>query len=151
MAIHSLDSCFFFFPIEPIKISKHPKSQTPKEGSKVELACKLEKKSKNFMYQWFKDGVALIGKNESVLVLNPIQLQDFGCYMCLVSYKDSFGEAEKSKNAKLDVIHHPGYNGMSEYRRCFGLVLTSVERFPYDVELKNGFGKCSIFVLSANG
>ncbi|CAH3115421.1 unnamed protein product [Porites lobata] len=97
---------------EPIKISKHPKSQTAKEGSKVELACKLEKKSKNFMYQWFKDDVALIGQDKSVLDLNPVQLRDFGCYMCRVSYKDLFGEAEKSKPARLDVIPHPGLNGM---------------------------------------
>ena len=117
---------FFFFSIEPIKIAKHPKSQTPKEGSKVELACKLEKKSKNFMYQWFKDDVALIGQEKSVLELNPVQLRDFGCYMCRVSYKDLFGEAEKSKPARLDVIPHPGLNGMSEYRRRFGLVLTSL-------------------------
>ena len=123
--LYSLDLWFFFFAIELIKIAKHPRSQAPKEGSKVELACKLEKKSKNFMYQWFKDGVALIGKSESVLVLNPVRLRDFGCYMCLVSYKDSFGETEKSNTARLDVIHHPGLNGMSEYRRRFGLVLTS--------------------------
>ena len=119
-------SYVFFFSIEPIKISKHPKSQTAKEGSKVELACKLEKKSKNFMYQWFKDDVALIGQDKSVLDLNPVQLRDFGCYMCRVSYKDLFGEAEKSKPARLDVIPHPGLNGMSEYRRRFGLVLTSL-------------------------
>ena len=114
----------FFFPIEPIKISNHPKSQTPKEGSNVQLACKLKKKSKNFMYQWFKDDVALIGQDKSVLELNPVQLLDFGCYMCRVSYKDLYGEAEKSKPARLDVIPHPGLNGMSEYRRRFGLVLT---------------------------
>ena len=117
---------FLFLSIEPIKIARHPKSQTPKEGSKVELACKLEKKSKNFMYQWFKDDVALIGQDKSVLELNPVQLQDFGCYMCLVSYKDLYGEAKKSNTARLDVIHHPGLNGMSEYRRGFGLVLTSL-------------------------
>ena len=121
--LFSLDLCFFF-SIEPIKISKHPKSQTPKEGSKVQLACKLEKKSKNFMYQWFKDDVALIGQDKSVLELNPVQLLDFGCYMCRVSYKDLYGEAEKSKPARLDVIPHPGLHGMSEYRRRFGLVLT---------------------------
>ena len=123
--LYSLELCFFF-SIEPIKISKHPKSQTAKEGSKVELACKLEKKSKNFMYQWFKDDVALIGQDKSVLDLNPVQLRDFGCYMCRVSYKDLFGEAENSKHARLDVIPHPGLNGMSEYRRRFGLVLTSL-------------------------
>ena len=78
------------------------------------------------MYQWFKDDVALIGQDKSVLDLNPVQLRDFGCYMCRVSYKDFHGEAEKSKPARLDVIPHPGLNGMSEYRRRFGLVLTSL-------------------------
>ena len=78
------------------------------------------------MYQWFKDDVALIGHEKSVLELNPVQLRDFGCYMCRVSYKDLYGEAEKSNTARLDVIHYPGLNGMSEYRRRFGLVLTSL-------------------------
>ena len=87
----------FFFSIEPIKISKHPKSQTPKEGSKVELACKLEKKSKNFMYQWFKDDVTLIGQDKSVLELNPVQLRDFGCFMCRVAIK-IYTEKPKSQN-----------------------------------------------------
>ena len=78
------------------------------------------------MYQWFKDDEALIGQEKSVLELNPVQLRDFGCYMCRVSYKDLYGEAEKSNTARLDVIHYPGLNGMSEYRRRFGLVLTSL-------------------------
>ena len=78
------------------------------------------------MYQWFKDDVALIGQEKSVLELNPVQLRDFGCYMCRVSYKDLSGEAEKSNTARLDVIHYPGLNGMSEYRRRSGLVLTSL-------------------------
>ena len=98
----------------PIKIATHPKSQAPKECSRVELSCKLEKKNKNFMYQWFKDGASVIGKNDTSLVLDPVQLRDFGSYMCRVSYRDSFADAVNSKPAKLDVIP-VRRNGMSEY------------------------------------
>ena len=106
------------FPLEPIKIIKHPKSQRVKEGSKVQLECKVEKKSQHFLYQWYRDaGSAILGQNDTVLVLNPVKLQHFGSYFCRVSYKDSFWEYKVSKPAKLDVIPIPGRNGMGEYRQ----------------------------------
>lgn len=89
---------------EPIKIDKHPKSQTAKEGSKVELKCKVQGKSNKLIYQWFKDGEALLTKTASSLVLDPVELRDFGQYMCYVSYQDSYGDGVKSSSAKLDVI-----------------------------------------------
>ena len=116
------------FLLEPIKIIKHPKSQRVKEGSKVQLECKLEKKSQHFLYQWYRDdGSALIGKNESVLVLDSVELKDFGSYYCRVSYKDSFGEGENTKPAKLEVIPVPGRNGMSEYwQRMLGSSIKAI-------------------------
>ena len=104
------------FLLGPIKIIKHPKSQTVKEGSRVQLKCELEKKSQHFLYQWYRDdGSALNGKSESVLVLDPVELKDFGSYHCRVSYEYSFGEPEDTKPAKLEVIPIPVRNGMSEY------------------------------------
>ena len=103
------------FLIEPIKIIKHPESKTVDEGSKVQMECKLEKKSQQFLYQWYRDdGSAVNGKTESVLVLDSVELKDFGSYYCRVSYEDSFGEVD-TKPAKLKVRPIPGRNGMSEY------------------------------------
>jgi len=96
---------------EPTKIVKHPKSQTAKEGTKVELKCKVEGKRANLLYQWFKDDVAVIGQNCANLVLEAVELKDFGRYTCYVSYPDAFGEGEKSSPATLDVIPQ-NLNGM---------------------------------------
>lgn len=104
------------FHLVPIKIAKHPKSQTVNEGSKVILEFKLEKKSQHFLYQWYRDdGSAVIGKNESVLVLNPVELKDFGSYHCRVSYKDSYGEGKDTRPANLEVRPTPGRDGKSKY------------------------------------
>ena len=119
-------NCVFF--IEAIKIINHPKSQTVKEGSKVQLECKLEKKSQHFLYQWYRDdGSAVIGKSESVLVLDQVELKDFGSYHCRVSYEDSFGEGEVTNPAKLEVKPIPGRNGKSEYwQRALGSSIKAI-------------------------
>ena len=104
------------FHLVPIKIAKHPKSQKVDEGSKVILECKLEKNSQHFLYQWYRDdGSEVNGEDESVLVLNPVELKDFGSYHCRVSYIDPSGESKCTKPAKLEVRPIPGRNGMSEY------------------------------------
>ena len=64
------------------------------------------------MYQWYKDGVAMDGKNETVLVLDPVELRDFGSYVCHVNDKNSDDEGEDSNTARLDVIPQPDRNGM---------------------------------------
>ena len=107
---------------EPIKIVKHPQSQTAKEGTKVELKCKVEGKRKNLLYQWFKDDVEVIGQNGANLVLEAVELKDFGRYTCCVSYPDALGESEKSSPATLDVIPQK-LNGMSEYCLFFLFVM----------------------------
>lgn len=110
--IHRVPNVFFFFP-EPINITMHPKSQTEKEGARVEFKCKVDKKKENVIYQWRKDGVAIPGKNESTLVLDVVELRDFGSYTCYVKYQDSFNEGKESICATLDVIPQ-SRNGMSE-------------------------------------
>ena len=94
----------------------HPKSQTAKEGSRVEFTCKVNKeKDDNLVYQWHKDGVAVSGRNDSTLVLNVVELRDFGCYACHVKYQDSFNVGVISNCATLDIIPQ-SRKGMSE---CF--------------------------------
>ena len=109
--MHRVLNVFFF--AEPINITMHPKSQTEKEGARVEFKCKVDKKKENVIYQWRKDGVAIPGKNDSTLVLDVVELRDFGSYTCYVKYQDSFNEGKESICATLDVIPQ-SRNGMSE-------------------------------------
>ena len=102
------------FFVEPIKIDKQPKSQKQKEGSRVEFKFKVQGHDRLlYMYQWFKDGVDVLKQNNATLVLECIELRDFGCYTCQVSYQDGYGEIVSS-GAVLDVIPQCR-NGMSKY------------------------------------
>ena len=66
------------------------------------------------------------GKSESVLVLDPVELKDFGSYYCLVSYEDSSGEVD-TKPAKIEVRPIPGRNEMSEYwQRVLGSSIKAI-------------------------
>lgn len=80
----------------------------------MELKCKVQGQNRHLLYRWFKDDVEVIGQDSASLVLDAVQLKDFGRYTCYVSYPDSFGEGEKSFPATLDVVPQP-VNGMSEY------------------------------------
>lgn len=111
-----MKACLFF--AEPIKIDKHPKPQTAQEGSKVKFKCRGQGKSTKLWYQWFKDGEPLPNENAPILVLDHVQLRDFGYYMCKMSHQDSSGEGSKSSLAKLDVTPD-SQSGTSEYLGFF--------------------------------
>lgn len=64
------------------------------------------------MYQWLKDDEALAGQNNDTLVLDCIQLYDFGYYTCLVSCQSSYGVSVKSSPAELDVIPVESRDGL---------------------------------------
>lgn len=95
---------------DQIEITKHPKSQTAKEGSRVQFTCKVDKKKTNVIYQWYKDGVELHGQNNSTLVLDNVDLRDFGLYMCYLYYDYSPEEGVESSCATLNVIPQNGKN-----------------------------------------
>ena len=80
----------------------------------MEFRCKVQGKSTKLLYEWFKDGEAMRNQNQPSLVLDPVELRDFGHYMCRVRYEDSYGEGVKSSPAKLDVTPQCR-NGKSEY------------------------------------
>ncbi|KAL9971592.1 hypothetical protein ACROYT_G017772 [Oculina patagonica] len=88
---------------EPIKIDRQPKSRKQKEGSKVEFKFRAQGTS-TLLYQWYKDGVELLGQNNASLILECIELRDFGHYTCRVSYQDGYGIIIESSSAVLDVI-----------------------------------------------
>ena len=71
------------------------------------------------IYQWFKDGVVLHGQNDSTLVLDNVDLRDFGLYMCYLNYEDSPEEGVESVWATLNVIPQ---NGKSECFDVYGAV-----------------------------
>ena len=71
------------------------------------------------IYQWFKDGVVLHGQNDSTLVLDNVDLRDFGLYMCYLNYEDSPEEGVESVWATLNVIPQ---NGKSECFDAYGAV-----------------------------
>ena len=71
------------------------------------------------IYQWFKDGVVLHGQNDSTLVLDNVDLRDFGLYMCYLNYEDSPEEGVESVWVTLNVIPQ---NGKSECFDVYGAV-----------------------------
>ena len=99
---------------EPVKIKVDPMHQKQKEGSRVEFKCIVQGKSEVF-YQWIKDGTEMPGQNDSTLVLSSVELRDFGCYVCQVSFADSQCDCRKSSAAMLDVVPR---DGMGEFCCC---------------------------------
>lgn len=98
---------FFPFLQNPIKIDEQPKSQKQKEGSRVEFEVKVQGTNANSLsYQWFRDGVELLGQNNASLILQCIELRDFGYYACRVSCQAGYDVAMvmSSRPAVLDVI-----------------------------------------------
>ena len=53
----------------------------------MQFTSKVDKKKANVIYLWFKDGVVLHGQNDSTLVLDNVDLRDFGLYMCYLYYE----------------------------------------------------------------
>lgn len=90
---------------EPIKIEVEPMHQRQKEGSRVEFKCNVQGNKKVF-YQWAKDGTEMQGQNSSSLVLDCVEMRDFGCYVCHVS--DANADCIKSTAAVLDVAPRDG-------------------------------------------
>ena len=90
---------------EPIKIEVEPMHQRQKEGSRVEFKCNVQGNKKVF-YQWVKDGTEMQGQNSSSLVLDCVEMRDFGCYACHVS--DPNADCIKSSAAVLDVAPRDG-------------------------------------------
>lgn len=85
----------------------------------MQFTCKVDKERTNVIYQWFKDGVVLHGQNDSTLVLDNVDLRDFGLYMCYLNYEDSPEEGVESVWATLNVIPQ---NGKSECFDVYGAV-----------------------------
>lgn len=112
----------YFAEQRTIDIVSQPKCQKVEEGSRVEFQFKVQGED-TLSYQWLKDDVDLPGQTNESLVLDCIELRDFGSYTCQVSYQNGNEEPIESSPAVLDVFPAKSRNGMSEY--CMqGLLLS---------------------------
>ncbi|KAL9971593.1 hypothetical protein ACROYT_G017773 [Oculina patagonica] len=87
-----------------IKIVQQPESQKQTEGLRVEFTCKcMVQENYEVGYQWFKDGMELQGQNTCSLVLNSVEMRDFGCYRCQVTRVGDESQPVTSDPAFLEV------------------------------------------------
>lgn len=57
-----------------------------------------------YSYQWLKDGAELEGKCDATLILDNVELREFGWYKCRVCSRENFGINCESSRAWLDVV-----------------------------------------------
>ena len=98
-------SSVYFITVFFSHVVVEPKHQERKEGSKAEFKCIDRGSKKMSAYSWFKDGTEMYGQNSSTLVLDCVELRDFGSYKCRVSF-DNGKYVECS--GELDVIPRDG-------------------------------------------
>ena len=84
-----------------------PDSQ-PQAGSRVEFQCTV-RGCQHVFYRWFKDGQELQGKDNSTLILDSLEVKDFGFYKCEVrSDKRYESNCVASEVVELDVTPAEG-------------------------------------------
>ena len=81
-------------------INQPPRSTETLLGDPIHLNCTAEGHPAP-IYEWYKDGVLLSGKNESVLYIPEPSPEDRGNYTCKAI--NSAGETDESEPAKLDI------------------------------------------------
>jgi len=83
-----------------LEIIQMPQSQAIQEGKKLVLSCRI-RGLPDVRYRWVKDDVEIPGVNRSDLVLEPVEMQDFGRYFCRVWDKSG---SVTSDTADIDVF-----------------------------------------------
>ena len=81
-------------------INQPPRSTETLLGDPIHLNCTAEGHPAP-IYEWYKDGVLLSGKNELVLYIPEPSPEDRGNYTCKAI--NSAGETDESEPAKLDI------------------------------------------------
>nr|XP_058968437.1 uncharacterized protein LOC131794885 [Pocillopora verrucosa] len=119
-----------------IKIEQQPKSQKQQEGSKVVFELKVQEQDR-YSYQWLKDGAELEGKCDATLILDNVELREFGWYSCLVCSQENFGINCESSRAWLDVV--PSQNG-TKLKTFSEVDLSTCDRIASYLEKKVSYG-----------
>ena len=86
--------------VEPPLITQPPENTVTRLGDQIRLNCTAEGHPAS-TYQWYKDGVLIPDKIESVLYIREPSPEDRGNYTCKAI--NSEGETDESKPAKLDI------------------------------------------------
>ena len=63
-----------------------------------------EQDKDKYSYQWLKDGAELKGKCDAILILDNVELREFGWYKCRVCSRENSGINCESSRAWLDVV-----------------------------------------------
>lgn len=83
----------------PVSISLQPASRAVQVGDSVTFSVASEGTSP-LSFQWFKNGVALVGATQATLTVNAVRVPDAGKYAAVVS--NAFGQA-RSVEAVLSI------------------------------------------------
>ena len=86
--------------VQPPMISQPPDNAVTRLGDPIHLNCTAEGHPAP-TYEWYKDGVLIPDKIESVLYIPETSPEDRGNYTCKAI--NSEGETDQSNPAKLDI------------------------------------------------
>ncbi len=81
---YNLDNIRFAVSVVPPEISVQPQSQVGYWGKSVTLSVTATNRGP-FTYQWFKDGIAILGATNSTLVLTNLDVSNAGSYTVVVA------------------------------------------------------------------
>ncbi len=134
----------YLFPDEEIVFSVQPTDQTVCNGNQLSLTCKVEPEGYNYIYQWYKDGVALSnGGNISGAASETLNISaadytlDAGDYYVEVYEANKPSDIAKSNTAVVavnytDIIDNLNYP--SSYNEInLQLDATDVKIFDYTI------------------
>jgi hypothetical protein len=85
----------------PFIIVIQPISQTVNAASNVSFSVTVAGGVPAYTYQWYKNGVLIVGQTNSVITLNAVTTANAGIYTCVI--KDSTGDTLTSIPATLTV------------------------------------------------
>lgn len=120
-----------------IKIELQPKSQKQQEGTKVIFELKVQQPDK-YSYQWLKDGAELLGKCDATLILDHVELREFGWYTCRVNSQENSGINCESSRVWLDVV--PKVQSGTRLKTFQEVDITTCDRIAFFLDKQVPYG-----------
>ena len=78
-----------------MKFTSQASAQNRGVNRSVTLNCTVTG-SEPITYQWFKNGSEIPGETEDMLILNPVQFDDFGSYHCTANNSVNTIQSDKA-------------------------------------------------------